>query len=192
MNIMIISENAYNEIIIQKSKFITYLYKVNNKEKFLEYYELLKKQYKDASHICYAYIINQEIKYSDDNEPNGTAGLPIYEVLKKNNLNYIACFIIRYFGGIKLGTKGLLRAYSNSVSLALKNINIVSIEPSFKIKVQIDYSKVSILENIIDKKNILESSFQDYIIYKLIVNKDILNKLELNKISYIILEENNF
>ena len=189
---MIISENAYNEIIIQKSKFITYLYKVNNKEKFLEYYELLKKQYKDASHICYAYIINQEIKYSDDNEPNGTAGLPIYEVLKKNNLNYIACFIIRYFGGIKLGTKGLLRAYSNSVSLALKNINIVSIEPSFKIKVQIDYSKVSILENIIDKKNILESSFQDYIIYKLIVNKDILNKLELNKISYIILEENNF
>ena len=177
---------------VNKSKFITHLIKIDDFNDIKIYLDEFKSKYKDATHICYAYIFENFKKCSDDNEPNGTAGLPIYEVLKKNNLNYIACFIIRYFGGIKLGTKGLLRAYSNSVSLALKNINIVSIEPSFKIKVQIDYSKVSILENIINKKNILESSFQDYIIYKLIVNKDILNKLELNKISYIILEENNF
>ena len=74
---MIIESNAYNEIIINKSRFITYLYKVQSKEDFLNFYNDLKTKYKDATHICYSYIINNEIKFSDDKEPSGSAGLPI-------------------------------------------------------------------------------------------------------------------
>ena len=132
---MIINSNVINEIIINKSKFITYLYKIKNKDDFFKYYNELKKTYKDATHICYAYIIDNEIKYSDDSEPSGSAGLPIYDVLKKNNLNYIACFVIRYFGGIKLGGSGLIRAYSNCASLALKRTTIVKLEKLYKLKI---------------------------------------------------------
>ena len=82
---MIIENNCINELIINKSRFITYLYKVHSKEDINNYLINLKKEYKDATHICYAYILDNNIKFDDDNEPSGTAGLPILEVLKKNN-----------------------------------------------------------------------------------------------------------
>jgi len=186
---MIIESNAMNEIIINKSKFITYLYKVKSKKEFLNYYNELKRKYKDATHICYAYIINNEIKYSDDKEPNGSAGLPIYNVLKNNNLNYIACFVIRYFGGIKLGGSGLVKAYSNSASLCLKNTNIIEIEKLYKIKIIVDYNLVNTIENILDKKNILNKSFDNKIEYIVLVNDNIKNMLNSYNINYEIIEE---
>ena len=81
--------------------------------------ELTKKEYKDSTHICYAYIINSSEKCSDDGEPNGTAGLPILNILKKNNLTNVLAIVIRYFGGIKLGAGGLLRAYSDAANKAV-------------------------------------------------------------------------
>lgn len=180
---MIIKDNVKNEIIINKSRFITYLYKIFSKEEFISYYNKLKDEYNDATHICYAYIINNEIKFSDDKEPNGSAGLPIYNVLKNNNLNYVACFVIRYFGGIKLGAGGLVRAYSNSVSLCLKETSIIEYQEKIKITITIPYSKTSLIESMIDKENILEKKYLDDITYIVLVTKEELDKLNNLQIS---------
>lgn len=189
---MIINSNVVNEIIINKSKFITYLYKIKSKDEFLNYYNKLKNDYKDATHICYAYIINNEIKYFDDAEPSGSAGLPIYDVLKKNNLNYIVCFVIRYFGGIKLGGSGLIRAYSNSASLALKKTSIIKLEKLYKLEININYKLVNTLESILRKENIIEKNYIDNITYIVLVNEDEKNKLDNYQISYKILDDNYF
>lgn len=187
-----IKENVSNELIINKSRFITYLYKVRSKDEINHYYEILKKEYKDATHICYAYILNQEMKYNDDFEPTGTAGLPILEVLKKNSLNYIVCFVIRYFGGIKLGSGGLIRAYSNSCSLCLYKTNIIKLEKQFKIKVKTTYQTLKNLNTIINDSHILNKEFTDMISYTLLINQEIKDKLDLYNIKYEILESYYF
>ena len=185
---MIIKENIINEIIINKSRFITYLYKVKNKQEFSYYLDELKRKYKDANHICYAYIIENNQKFSDDKEPTGTAGLPILEVLNKNKLNYIACFVIRYFGGIKLGAGGLIRAYSNSVSLGLKKTQIIPFIKQTKIQLSITYEQKKILENILTTSEILEQDFADKINYILLINEEQKTKLDTLNINYTILD----
>lgn len=109
-----------NEIIIKKSKFIAKLYKINNLNEIDNVINDLKKEYKKATHICYAYIINGQEKAVDDGEPSGTAGKPILNVLQKRKLNEILVVVIRYFGGIKLGAGGLVRAYTKSASEIIK------------------------------------------------------------------------
>lgn len=189
---MIISNNVKNEIVINKSRFITYLYKVKDENEIINYLNELKKEYKDATHICFAYILNEKEKYNDNNEPTGTAGMPILEVLKKNNLNYIVCFVIRYFGGIKLGSGGLVRAYSNSCSQALKLTNIIEFQKLYKIKLTISYQDNKILDKIITEENILNKEYNLDITYTLLVNKDIIDKLNSNNIKYIIEDDNYF
>ena len=111
-----------NTIVIDKSKFITTLYPVETVEEINLILANVRKKYYDATHNCYAYIIdNGNIqKCSDDGEPSKTAGFPMLDALKKNNLTNILAITTRYFGGIKLGAGGLIRAYSSSVSEALK------------------------------------------------------------------------
>ena len=132
------------------------------------------------------------MKYNDDSEPTGTAGLPILEVLKKKNLNYVVCFVIRYFGGIKLGSGGLIRAYSNSCSLCLKKTEIVKLEQLFKIKLVVSYKEEKWIEKIIPKKNILEKVYKDNITYLLLVNETLKEKLDSNHLNYLILENTCF
>lgn len=189
---MIIESNCTNEIVINKSKFITYIYKVKNKSEFLNYYNMLKNNYKDATHICYSYIIDTEIKYYDDKEPNGTAGMPIYDVLKKNNLNYVACFVIRYFGGIKLGASYLTRAYSNCASLCLKKTKIIEPIKLYKIKLITNYQNLNILENIISEKDILEKDYQNDITMTILINDIKLQKIISYNFKYEILDESYF
>ena len=99
---------------IKKSKFIAYYYEVDTKNEVLEILEELKKEHKKARHIPYAYKIDNEIKKTDDKEPSGTSGMPILNIIEKNNLNHCLIAVVRYFGGIKLGAGGLIRAYSNT------------------------------------------------------------------------------
>lgn len=131
--------NKKNEYIINKSKFITYLYTITSETEINNILNNLNKEYKDATHICYAYIINNIKRFNDDGEPNGTAGIPILNVLENNNLNFVGAFVIRYFGGIKLGAGGLVRAYSNVVSETLKD-NIKELELNINIEILFDYS----------------------------------------------------
>lgn len=114
--------NSY-ELIINKSKFISYRYDLSTLSDVETILLSLKKQYKKATHICYAYIYNRDSvheKCSDDGEPSGTAGYPILNVLKKKNLTNILVVVVRYFGGIKLGAGGLTRAYTKACAEVLK------------------------------------------------------------------------
>lgn len=111
--------NTYEEVI-KKSRFISYFYEVSSVDEVNNILELLKQEHKKARHLPYAYKIDNNIKKSDDKEPGGTAGLPIYTVIERNNLNNVLIVIVRYFGGIKLGAGGLLRAYSSGANNVTK------------------------------------------------------------------------
>ena len=111
-----------NEIEIKKSRFITYLYNLDDESKVNDIIESIRKEHKKARHVVYVYKINNTAKINDDGEPKGTAGMPIFNVIEKNNLNNILIVVVRYFGGIKLGAGGLFRAYSNSASEIVKKI----------------------------------------------------------------------
>lgn len=111
------------ELIINKSKFIAYKFTLNSLEEVKSILTNLKNEHKNATHICYAYIYNRDIvseKCSDDGEPGGTAGYPILNVLKKKNLENIMVAVVRYFGGVKLGAGGLVRAYTKACSEVIK------------------------------------------------------------------------
>lgn len=152
MYLKTIKENINNELIIKKSTFITELIKVNDKGKVKDILSSIKNKYEDATHYCYAYIIDDNRKSSDDGEPGGTAGIPIMEVLNKFELNYVICIVIRYFGGIKLGSGGLVRAYRKSVSDALNNNSdkIISLIDGYKLKAIVPYEKQKEIEYLLE------------------------------------------
>lgn len=179
-----IKESLENTIIIKKSKFITKLYKINNIEEINNILEKLKKEFKDSTHICYAYIINGLEKCSDDGEPSGTAGLPILNILKKNNLTNILSVVIRYFGGIKLGAGGLVRAYSNSVNDTLKLTDIIELEEGYLVELEFSYDQVKLVDYILNDKTVINKEYNNNIIYKFYLNKDELNFIpELEKVA---------
>ena len=179
-----IKNSIENTIIIKKSKFITKLFKINNMDEINNILNETKKEYKDSTHICYAYIINGSEKCSDDGEPNGTAGLPILNILKKNNLTNVLAVVIRYFGGIKLGAGGLVRAYSNSVNDTLKLIEIIELEEGYLIELEFNYSQVKLVDYILIDKTIIYKKYDNNIIYSFYLKKEELNFVpELEKIA---------
>ncbi len=111
--------NTYEEII-KKSRFISFYYEVDSIDEINKILEEIKKEHKKARHIPYAYKIDNLVKKSDDKEPNGTAGSPIFNIIEKKDLNHCLIVVVRYFGGIKLGAGGLIRAYSNSANNVVK------------------------------------------------------------------------
>lgn len=120
-----ISKDYRKEILIEKSRFICTLKKVNSEAEAQEFIKAVKKEFWDATHNCSAYIVDDLAqRSSDDGEPSGTAGIPMLEVLRKNQLVGTAAVVTRYFGGIKLGAGGLVRAYSGSVAGALKECGL--------------------------------------------------------------------
>ncbi len=110
------------EIVINKSRFIAYFYELDSLDEVKEHLANLKKEHKKSTHICYAYVYNKDVvseKCSDDGEPNGTAGYPILNVIKKKGLTNTLVAVVRYFGGIKLGAGGLTRAYTKATASVL-------------------------------------------------------------------------
>ena len=168
--------NTY-ELEIKKSNFISKIYKVSTIEEVNNILLGLKKEYSDATHHCYAYIINDIKKSSDDGEPGGTAGIPILQVLEKNNLNYVLCVVIRYFGGIKLGAGGLVRAYTKSISELIKNSEIVKLIPGYKIEIITTYDEQKKLDYTLRNYK-YEKIYNNNILYKIFIPKADLNKLD--------------
>ena len=166
-----IKENIENTIIINKSKFITYIIKINNEEEALNELKILKEKYKDATHHCYSYITGNTKRFNDDGEPGGTAGMPILNVLENNNLTNILCVVIRYFGGIKLGAGGLVRAYTKSVTEALLNTEIIEIKKGYKITIEFDYEQVKYIDNLLKNNIILNKEFNDKITYTFLIEE---------------------
>lgn len=137
-------EETSQAITLEKnSKFISFIYHIKNVEEANEIILRLKKEYPDANHVCFAYIINDNSKTwrtSDDGEPSGTAGLPIFNQILSADLKNVLVAVVRYFGGIKLGVSGLIKAYKNSAKAAIESSKIIETEPYVKTKIIFDYT----------------------------------------------------
>lgn len=175
--------NNKNEFVINKSKFITYIFHINDKCDIDNILNDIKREYNDASHYVYAYVLNNMSYSTDDKEPSGTAGKPILNILLKNNLNYILCVVIRYFGGIKLGAGPLTRAYSRCVSEIIKLSDIVELEDGYLIELITDLKGINNLPKI--NMNIVNKDFGNRVIYTIKINKDNLNILKNSNIGEI-------
>lgn len=186
MSMKILKIDNENLIVINKSKFIGIVKKVYDLNEITNILNETKKKYIDATHICYAYILPNNEKCSDDGEPDGTAGLPILNVLKRNNLNYVIAIVIRYFGGIKLGSNGLIRAYSNTIS-SLINDNIKEAETGYLIKIEENYNNSEKIEYLLKDEIIIQKNYQDKIIIEVIVKKKTLENL--SNVNYQIIDE---
>lgn len=184
--------NIENEFIIKKSKFITKLYFVTSEIEIKNILDENKTEYKDATHICYAYILNNVERFNDDSEPSGTAGMPILNVLKNNNLNNVLCVVIRYFGGIKLGAGGLIRAYCSSVSEALNKTEIINIVNGKKIELTFSYDDIKKINHILNDINIVDKQFDENVKYIIIVKEKNVNSLinQLTELCNIKIKEN--
>lgn len=163
-----IKENIKNEIIINKSRFITRVYKVSDKKEVDDILNNIKKEYKDATHYCYAYIIENTKRFNDDGEPSHTAGMPILNVLENKGLNNILAIVIRYFGGIKLGAGGLVRAYTSSVAEALKKTTIIQIIKQHKVRIEFSYTDIDNVNYYLKDYDITYKEFDNNVIYEFI------------------------
>ena len=134
-----IKEEITNEIEIKNSRFITRIFKADQ-ENIPLYLNQVKQEYPKATHYCYAYISKNCQKSFDDNEPTGTAGKPILNVLEKEELEKVLVIIIRYFGGIKLGAGGLIRAYTKATTEALQKATFQEVVDAYKIMIQFPYT----------------------------------------------------
>lgn len=161
-----IKNDLNGELIVNKSRFITYVYKVNNVLEVNEKIDALKAKYKDATHYCYSYIIGNIKRFNDDKEPSHTAGMPILNVLESKNLNYVLAVVIRYFGGIKLGAGGLVRAYTNAVSNTISNESIIPIKKMLTKHITFDYSYINKINYILKENKITYKEFDKDVIYE--------------------------
>ncbi len=153
-----VKSESQSIIIEKKSKFIGNLYYVENEEEANEILNNIKKKYFDARHNCYAYRIIKDgtiiEKQSDDGEPAGTAGMPMLNILAKQNIVNVLIVVTRYFGGILLGTGGLVKAYSDATKDALQNTEIIEKQEGYVIELMCDYENIRQFEYICLKNNI--------------------------------------
>ena len=145
-----IKQSGTYEVVIQKSKFIAHFKRAETEEEAQTFIQSIKKEHWNATHNCSAYIIgerNEHQKANDDGEPSGTAGMPMLEVLRKRHLKDTVVVVTRYFGGIKLGGSGLIRAYGGTVSEGLDAIGIVERLPMQQLTLTVDYTWIGKVEN---------------------------------------------
>lgn len=164
------------ELVISKSTFINYLIPVSNIEDVNNELKILREKYSDANHHCFAYILgeNQSIqKYSDDGEPSKTAGLPMIEVLKKHDLTNVLNVSVRYFGGIKLGAGGLVRAYTKGCASSIVEAEFTSLCTFNKIEVIISFDMIGNIEKYIrDTYKLLNQTYDTKVHYFIDVEAD--------------------
>ena len=162
-----IKEKSISELEIQKSKFITVLYPIHNIEEIKEALLEAKKEFPNATHYCYAYILDQNERCSDDGEPSKTAGMPMLNVLKMQDYQHILAIVVRYFGGIKLGAGGLVRAYTKAVTTALENIIPVSLIPGNRYEISFSYEQLKDIDHLLKNVLIKEKNFGEAIRYQI-------------------------
>lgn len=183
------NNNKYEETI-KYSKFISLIYRVYTKEEVKEYLNKAKESYPTATHYCYGYVIDNDIKSSDDNEPSKTAGIPILNQIINNKLNYTLIIVVRYFGGVKLGVGPLTRAYAKVAREVITPNNIITLTKGYDINITFTYNDIKNIDYLLKNSYIINKTFKDKITYNVIISKDILDKLinyniTINKETYI-------
>lgn len=169
--------NSTNEIIIKNSRFITLLYKLNDVNEVNSIVNEVKELYPKANHYCYAYITDNAKRSSDDGEPGGTAGAPMLNVLDKEELINILAITVRYFGGVKLGAGGLVRAYSKSVRDAVIASELSEVVKGYRMNVIISYDMQKNLDYLLKNYVIVDKQFNDKVIYTILLPIDKLSIL---------------
>jgi len=163
-----VKAEAKAEIVEKKSRFIANVKRVSTEQDAIDFYELIKKKFWDARHNVYAYYIGGDIpvqKFSDEGEPTGTAGMPILETIKRQGLEDVVVVVTRYFGGILLGTGGLIRAYSKSAGEGIKLAGVVERIWATKVNIKIDYALLGKIQSIAISEGwqIIDSVYSDLI-----------------------------
>ena len=177
MEFRTIKEDGQVQEEIKKSRFICHAKRVYSEEEARDFITAIKKEHYKATHNCSAFIVGErsEIKRtSDDGEPSGTAGVPMLGVLENHNLTNVCVVVTRYFGGIKLGAGGLIRAYAGNVALAVKEIGIIEIKEQAGIAIQMSYAQYQEYGNFLKEHNLmeLETNFTDQIDTIIYVDKE--------------------
>lgn len=183
MNYKTITSNHTTEEEIKKSRFICHLKRVTSEEEARDFIAAIKKEHYRANHSCSAMIIgeNSEVKRSsDDGEPSGTAGVPMLTVLEKQELTNVVAVVTRYFGGIKLGAGGLIRAYTGSVAQALNEIGLVTVKEQVGLQVILTYPQYQIFANFLEQENLEEfnTQFLEYVTSDIYTDEDRLSDLQ--------------
>ena len=184
-----IKNNVNHEIEIKKSRFICNLIKINSIEDINYYLEKIKEEHKFSKHNCYAYILGNNMKASDDKEPSGTAGRPMLNLLEVNKLNNVLAVVTRYFGGIKLGASGLLRAYVTVLKETIDEATIIEIKKEYQYKIALNYKDIKFIEASYNDK-IISKEFTDDIIYIIKTDEeidDILNSKNIKILDKVII-----
>ena len=185
-----IKNNDKYELIIKNSKFISLIFRVYSQDEVNDILYSIKKEYPNATHYCYGYVIDSDIRANDDNEPSGTAGYPILNQITSNYLNYTLIVVIRYFGGIKLGAGPLTRTYAKVAREVIRDNNIIELEKGYDIDIIFNYNDIKDVDYILGNSKVINKSFDENITYNVYVNKSVLDKLSkyntiINKEIYI-------
>ena len=185
-----ILKNETAEIVEKKSKFIANLFHVESVEEAENRIKDIKKKYHDARHNCIAYRVaeNGQIieKSSDDGEPSGTAGVPMLTVLEKQELTNVVAVVTRYFGGIKLGAGGLIRAYAGSVAQATKEIGLVHVKEQAGLELTLTYPQYQVFANFLEQENLTEQNtqFLEQVTTELYVDPEVLDVIQERLIDF--------
>ena len=177
MEFRTIKEDGQVQEEIKKSRFICHIKRVTTEDEARNFIQAVKKEHYKATHNCSAFILGErsEMKRSsDDGEPSGTAGVPMLGVLENHQLTNVCAVVTRYFGGIKLGAGGLIRAYSSNVALAIKEIGIVHIKEQLGLRIALSYSQYQELPNFLKANHLQEqdTSFTEQVQTTIFVDKD--------------------
>lgn len=174
INYYSIQKAIIDEIDIKKSRFITYLIPIRTEDEFNQELAAIRKEHYKATHHCQAFILNDDSsiqRMNDDGEPSGTAGVPMLEVLKRNQLTYIMAVTVRYFGGVKLGAGGLIRAYSSAVSEALQKAQLITNSTQMLVQIQLEYNQVDPFNYYLSQTDIpitlIDTQYTDKVTYDL-------------------------
>ena len=173
-------EDSFEE---KKSEFIGYAKRVESEEEAKEFVNEIKNKHKQARHNCYAYIIGENMgiqRYSDDGEPQGTAGIPILEVMKRNEVKDCAVVVTRYFGGILLGTGGLTRAYTKGAAIAIKAAGIVEKVDGVEVIIKVDYDLLGKIQYVCGQNSwhIEDSVYSDKVEIHILAEKEAAEVIE--------------
>ena len=168
-----IAKAVQSEINVKKSQFICHLFPTKTKKESKEIILKVNEQYSDATHNCTAYIVTDGEGFDDDGEPGGTAGKPMINVLRKNELHNVTAVVTRYFGGIKLGAGGLVRAYSKSVLEAINEAEILEVDLYDVYTIIFEYSEIKIIDGEVrnNQLEVINKDYSDKVLYD-VVSKD--------------------
>ena len=177
-----IHKEGRDEIIINKSRFIGSACPVETEDQALEFIDKIKKEFKDATHNVYAYVIGENSniqRYSDAGEPSGTAGMPVLNVINQENIKNAAVVVTRYFGGVLLGAGGLVRAYTKGSKIALKSGIVVDKKLFYDVSFKLDYTLLGKMDNELMKNNfiIVDKIYEDQVLIKLIAENENLDNI---------------